>query len=151
MKLYRAIAAGAGVVRRKRMRRIGSIRVLVCWVALSAILPAQQYVFRAFRQAEGLKNLAVNAIAKDRDGFLWVATENGVYRFRGSDFERFGPEQGIAEIEIRDVVADPDGTVWIGTLHNFYHWDGRSFFLPGGIQRASGLLGPWPWKTRATC
>jgi diguanylate cyclase (GGDEF)-like protein len=123
------------------MRRIGSIRVLVCWVALSAILPAQQYVFRAFRQAEGLKNLAVNAIAKDRDGFLWVATENGVYRFRGSDFERFGPEQGIAEIEIRDVVADPDGTVWIGTLHNFYHWDGQKF-LPSGRDSAR-IRAPW--------
>jgi ligand-binding sensor domain-containing protein len=68
---------------------------MVCWLALSASLQAQQYVFRAYRQAEGLKNLAVNALATDRTGFLWLGTENGVYRFLGSGFERFGPEQGI--------------------------------------------------------
>ncbi len=62
------------------MRRVGLIRVLVCWLVFSALLPAQQYVFRSFRQAEGLKNLAINAMATDRSGFLWIATENGVYR-----------------------------------------------------------------------
>lgn len=107
------------------------IRLFLCWLALSAILPAQQYVFHAYRQADGLKNLAVKALTRDREGFLWVATENGVYRFIGSDFKQFGREQGILELNIEDVVADSTGTVWVGTSENLYRWDGRRF-LPAG-------------------
>ena len=105
--------------------------MLALWLAVCAAMQAQQYVFRAFRQAEGLKNLAINDLAADRRGFLWVATENGVYRFLGSGFERFGPEQGIAEPNVRAVLVAPDGTVWAATLGNLYRWDGHRFEAAG--------------------
>ena len=111
----------------------GAVRVFACWLALLAGLQAQQYVFRAYRQAEGLKNIAINGSATDRDGFLWVATENGVYRFLGSSFERYGPEQGLTGLDARDIVPDPNGTVWVGTEENLFRWDGVKF-LPAGPQ-----------------
>ncbi len=97
----------------------------------STVLGAQQYVFRSYRQAEGLKNLAINAMTDDRKGLLWLATENGVYRFLGSGFQRFGPEQGIGELDVLDVVAGADGTVWAGTEENLYRWSGQRF-VPAG-------------------
>lgn len=110
------------------MSRLLLIRFIAGLFALSAVcLQAQQYVFRAYRQAEGLKNLAVNALTRDRNGFLWVATENGVYRFLGSSFEQYGREKGIADLDARNIVADPNGTVWVGTLDNLYRWDGQRF------------------------
>jgi len=109
------------------VRKVALIRIVVCWLAICASLQAQQYVFRAYRQAEGLKNLAVNSMATDPSGFLWLGTENGVYRFLGSSFERFGPEQGIAELNIRALVLDPNGVVWVGTNENLYRFDGRRF------------------------
>jgi len=102
-------------------------RALAGWLALAATLHAQQYVFRAYRQAEGLRNLAVNALATDRKGFLWVATENGVFRFLGSEFVRFGPEQGIAEVDIQAIVLDQNDTVWVGTSENLYRLQGERF------------------------
>ncbi len=113
------------------MTRFGPIRFLVCLLAFSAALQAQQYVFRAFRQAEGLNNLGISSLETDRDGFLWMGTENGVYRFLGSGFERFGAEQGITDLEIRDVVSDPNGTVWVATDSDLFRWDGQRF-LPAG-------------------
>jgi diguanylate cyclase (GGDEF)-like protein len=107
------------------------MRILVCWLAIAVAVQAQQYVFHAYRQAEGLKSLSVNAITIDRFGFLWVATENGVYRFLGSSFQHFGWEQGIGDPEISDVVADPDGTLWVGTKENLYRWDGQRFSPAG--------------------
>ena len=118
---------------------IRSVRAFVCWLALSAALPAQQYVFRPYRQAEGLKNLAVNGLARDSEGFLWVATENGLYQFIGSSFRPFGREQGIAESDVRSVVADSNGTVWAGTAGNLYRWDGQRF-LPA-VPNPIHLLG----------
>jgi diguanylate cyclase (GGDEF)-like protein len=101
------------------------------WLVITATMQAQQYVFRAYRQAEGLKNLAINDLAKDREGFLWVATENGVYRFLGSGFERFGPEQGIADLNIRALIVDPNGTVWAATYEDLYRWNGQRFVAAG--------------------
>ena len=105
--------------------------MLAFWLAVSTAMQAQQYVFRAFRQAEGLNNLAINDLAADRHGFLWVATENGVYRFLGSGFERFGPEQGIDELNVRAVLVAPDDTIWAATRANLYHWDGHRFVRAG--------------------
>ena len=112
------------------MTRLASIRVLACWLAFSAILQAQRYDFHVYRQAEGLKNLAVNALATDTSGFLWVATENGVYRFLGSSFEQYGKEQGIAERDVKDIYVDSSG-VWAGTDENLYRWDGQRFQAVG--------------------
>ena len=115
------------------MKRVGPICGLTCWLMLSAVLPAQQYVFRAFRQAEGLNSIAATSLATDRSGFLWIGTENGVYRFLGTTFERYGTDQGIAELEIRDVVSDPNGTIWVATEGNLYRWDGQRFFPAGQV------------------
>jgi diguanylate cyclase (GGDEF)-like protein len=115
------------------MGRFGSIRVLACCLAFSAALHAQQYTFRAFRQAEGLKNLSIDALVTDRLGFLWMATENGVFRFIGSGFEHYGLEQGFGETYVLDMVSDPDGAIWVATEANLYRWDGQRF-LPAGSE-----------------
>ena len=41
---------------------------------------AQQYRFRFFGTEDGLSNLAVKVLFQDRTGFLWAATESGVFR-----------------------------------------------------------------------
>lgn len=107
--------------------------MFLCWLGLGAGLPAQQYVFHMYRQAEGLKNVAINGLTRDRDGFLWIATENGVYRFLGGGFKQYGPEQGIAGLDVRELVADPDGTVWVGTDEDLYRWDGERFVAAGKV------------------
>ncbi|MGC9157927.1 MAG: diguanylate cyclase domain-containing protein [Terracidiphilus sp.] len=122
------------------MGRFGAIRIASFLLAFSTVLVAQQYTFRSYRQAEGLKNLAINAMTVDRRGFLWLATENGIYRFFGSEFERFGPEQGIGGSDVLDVVASPDGLVWVGTDENLYRRAGDLFVAAGGTP--IHLLGP---------
>jgi diguanylate cyclase (GGDEF)-like protein len=113
------------------MKQIDSVRVLAFWLMLIAVLPAQQYVFRAFRQPEGLNSIATTSLATDSSGFLWVGTENGLYRFLGSTFERYGVEQGIAEHYVLDVIADSNGAIWASTEENLYRWNGQRF-LPAG-------------------
>ncbi|MGB8260734.1 MAG: two-component regulator propeller domain-containing protein, partial [Terracidiphilus sp.] len=112
--------------------------VLLC---AGTLLQAQQFVFHAYRQAEGLKNLAIHTMACDREGYLWVATENGLYRFLGSGFIRYGPEQGLGGIDIRDVRTDAAGIVWAGTDRGLYRWEGQRFVpaTPAPVR----IFSPW--------
>jgi ligand-binding sensor domain-containing protein len=58
-------------------------------------LSAQQFTFRQYGQQDGLANLALNCLLQDHTGFIWMCTENGLFRHDGTDFERFGESEGI--------------------------------------------------------
>jgi len=58
----------------------------------------------------------VSALAQTDDGFLWVGTTEGLYRFDGVTFEAYKPETGsFPATGIKTLEAAPDG-LWIGYL-----------------------------------
>ena len=94
---------------------------------MAGTLPAQEYSFRSFGNAEGLTNLAVRQIYQDRGGFLWVSTENGIFRYDGDRFEAFGPAQGIPATSAAAFGEAPDGSFLVGGSFGLYHLRGNSF------------------------
>jgi diguanylate cyclase (GGDEF)-like protein len=68
----------------------------------------------------GLGNLNVNCIAQDRAGYLWVGTENGLYRYDGREFRQFGAADGLHGHIIQSLFAGPDGTLFAGTTTGIY-------------------------------
>jgi signal transduction histidine kinase/ligand-binding sensor domain-containing protein len=58
----------------------------------------------------------VSSLAQTEDGFLWVGTTEGLYRFDGMTFEAYKPETGtFPATGIKTLEAAPDG-LWIGYL-----------------------------------
>ncbi len=91
------------------------------------ILCAQEPNFRAFGSSEGLKNLAVRRIYQDRIGFLWVSTENGIFRFDGERFELFGAARGIPSNSGVAFGEAPDGSLLVGGTIGLYRLSGNRF------------------------
>ena len=91
------------------------------------MLFAQEYSFRTFGNADGLGNLAVRQIYQDQVGFLWVSTEDGIYRYDGERFEAFGPAQGIPATSGAALGDAPDGSLLIGGDFGLYHLKGNRF------------------------
>lgn len=79
---------------------------------------AQRYSFREYRT--GLANLNINGIAQDRTGYLWAGTENGLYRYDGIQFLRFGASAGVTGRTIENLFVGPDGTLWVGTTEGIF-------------------------------
>ncbi len=102
-------------------------RALAFLLLMAGSLPAQEYSFRSFGNAEGLANLAVRQIYQDRGGFIWVSTENGIFRYDGDRFEAFGPAQGIPITSAVAFGEAPDGTLLAGGSIGLYHLTGNSF------------------------
>jgi signal transduction histidine kinase/ligand-binding sensor domain-containing protein len=79
------------------------------------------------------------ALDQGPDGFLWLGTGSGLYRFDGITFERFRPQPGerLASIDITAVNALAPNEVWVG-----YSGGGVSHLRDGHVttfQRDDGI------------
>ena len=61
----------------------------------NACRAAERYVFQVLDQEQGLSNETVTRLARDRQGALWVGTENGLDRYDGHRFLRFTTSEGL--------------------------------------------------------
>ncbi len=97
-------------------------RVWICCVAVLHFAAhscfAQRYSFHDY--AEGLGNLVVNSVVQDRTGYLWVGTENGLYRYDGVQFRQYGAASGLHAHTIQNLYLGMDGTLWVGTTAGIY-------------------------------
>lgn len=70
-------------------------------------------LLKRFGVEEGLLNRRVNAIAQDRDGFLWIATPGGLHRFDGYVFKSYTTADGLASNAVDDIWMDAEGLLWL--------------------------------------
>ena len=66
---------------------------------------------------EGLPHNQVNDIAQSEDGYLWLATWEGLVRYNGQEFELFGPQnvEAFSDQGIRAVSTRTPGTLVVST------------------------------------
>jgi diguanylate cyclase (GGDEF)-like protein len=95
---------------------------------------AQRYTFRGY--TDGMGNLNITCIAQDHTGYLWVGTQNGVYRYDGSHFQRYGATEGLPERTIENLFVGLDGTLWVGTDNGIYYAQADGRFAE--------VHSPWP-------
>ncbi|UXI66888.1 two-component regulator propeller domain-containing protein [Tahibacter amnicola] len=103
--------------------------------AAPADVPDGRYAFRTYGLDQGLSNLTVWALRQDRQGLLWVGTENGLMRYDGRRFDVFGPDDGLPNSSINHLAEDPEGVLWVATTR------GLAFRNEGRFVRAPGLPG----------
>src|SRR3984893_14117550 len=95
-----------------------------CWVLLAlqsgaadANKPLTEYTHTVWTHKDGLPSAFIYSIAQTEDGYLWLATTDGLVRFDGVRFVHWRPKTGYTELlgVVRKVYAARDGSLWIGT------------------------------------
>ncbi len=95
--------------------------LLILSVFFQNALPAQpgSYSFLHYTTDQGLSNDNIRAICKDRQGFLWIGTVNGLNRFDGQSFKVFKNDPAnpgsLRNSFVRDITLGPDGLLWLST------------------------------------
>jgi ligand-binding sensor domain-containing protein len=82
---------------------------------------------------DGLSNSAVISIFKDKRGYMWFGTWDGLNRYDGKNIKTFYPdlfdENAISNNIIRNMIEDVHGKMWIVTEQgiNQYSYDRENF------------------------
>ena len=90
--------------------------------------PLAEYGRQAWALENGLPQNTVHALAQTRDGFLWLATEDGLVRFDGIGFAVFdrNSRPALPSDDIRCLLETRDGALWIGTSEGLVRWRNES-------------------------
>jgi ligand-binding sensor domain-containing protein len=80
---------------------------------------SHHFSFEHYTIADGLSNNSINAVLQTRDGFIWVATKDGLNRFDGQKFVVFKHDpslkNSIPENYVMSLFESRDGIFWVGT------------------------------------
>ncbi len=73
-----------------------------------------QFHHTTWSEAEGAPS-EISALAQTEDGYLWIGSARGLFRFDGVKFEEYKPQPGVElpSHSIYSLMATPDGGLWI--------------------------------------
>jgi len=111
--------------------------------ALDPDKPVGHYLLSKWGTEKGLPADAVNAIVQTPDGFLWLGTDKGLFRFDGMILESiyFSDSPGGQSPYINTLLADKDGGLWIGERNNLlYLKDSQLQYVLKEGERPTGAI-----------
>ena len=96
--------------------------------ALNPALDVSQYAHTTWKIRDGFPKSEISSIAQTPDGYLWLGSEFGLFRFDGVRHVQWRPpaNQELPSNFILSLLVNRDGTLWIGTANGLASWkDGR--------------------------
>lgn len=126
-----------------------SIRVAFLLIFLTRffVLRAQEYSFTHYDTKEGLAGSTAYCITQDKEGFLWIGTENGLSRFDGTRFVNYSVLEGLPDNEVLNLYADSKGRLWITAfkVSICYYYKGKIYNTGNdpGLQKIKLTTNVW--------
>ncbi len=91
-----------------------SVLLVLC---SSVAVVSQTFDFNVYNSSIGLPQNYIYSIEQDRNGFIWIATAEGVSRYDGVSFVNFSDKDSLADNFTRSIyISQTDGRVILG--HN---------------------------------
>ncbi|MFD2162134.1 two-component regulator propeller domain-containing protein [Paradesertivirga mongoliensis] len=148
--LIRVICTNTYLGREELLRLFG--KYLIVFLILEALShPGYTQLkanFTRYSTEDGLSHDGVLCITKDREGFMWFGTWDGINRFDGHSFTSYkslpGDSSNLKNNKIRTIIEDKRGYLWVKTYDNLvYRFDKRKeefVSVPGRAKEFSNLI-----------
>jgi len=127
--------------------------VLLVAALLVNVLSAQHYPLTTLNFEDGLTRSSFFEVAKDPQGYMWLATEMSVIRYDGTDFKQYTNNNGIKGNFVLDIDFDESGNMWVSTYGGgVARFDGTRFWsfntengFPANYIRSAMLSSTGDW------
>ncbi len=99
-----------------------SLHIFICLCCcLHTVTFGQQSLrFDRLGREEGLSQSSVNCMLRDKDGFMWFGTQDGLNLYDGKKFRVFqnqpGDSTSLSNNYIVSICEDEEGYLWVGTM-----------------------------------
>jgi len=97
-----------------------SLKNILLFVLILAIqlLSIAQESFRTLGPDQGLAGYETHDILQDNEGYIWIATDQGLSRYDGKSVKNFDTEDGLPDLVVLHLSLMPDGALLGITLSN---------------------------------
>lgn len=109
---------------------MGLVRLSICWLFICitgwCFGQEKQYHFVHLDIKNGLSHNQISAIYKDKEGFMWFGTQEGLNKYDGYTFKVFRHDaanpSSLSDDRINNFYEGPGGKLWIdaGYIYNIY-------------------------------
>jgi len=93
--------------------------ILLCATSLNSYADTTKYSFEHFSREQGLSQLSAQVLYKDKQGFIWAGTADGLNRFDGYQFKVYKANSdklnSLSDNWIKSIYEDSNATLWFGT------------------------------------
>lgn len=101
-------------------RKLGTTFLLLCTAVIFFPLTVfSQLKFKHLTINQGLSQNSVLCMWQDREGFVWIGTEDGLNRYDGYEFKHYKHDahnkKSISSSFINSIIEDATGNLWIAT------------------------------------
>jgi hypothetical protein len=87
---------------------------IFCFISLSvSFYNAQIPGMVHYNEGDGLNSSYTYGMNQDKNGFIYIGSDNGFFRFDGTEFKQFGSKDGLKNIEILYCFPTPGGELFI--------------------------------------
>lgn len=118
--------------------------------AVLILLSAQIPGMVNYTEQDGLECSYTYHLRQDKDGFIWIGSDNGLFRFDGKEFKQYGKKEGLKNLDIISCEPLPNGEVFILPFLNDFAYlkDGKVFDLNINDYVKNQFLNSMPKITR---
>jgi ligand-binding sensor domain-containing protein len=94
------------------------------------ITPITQYNIRSWSAKDGLPNDKIIAVYQSAQGYIWLASQEGLVRFDGARFETFDKKNTpvFPHSQVTALIEDKDSTLWISTIRGILKYRRGTFY-----------------------
>lgn len=83
------------------------------FICLSESFHSQDLSCKIFTTDQGLPSNEVYSLIQDSKGYIWGATDAGVFRYNGEYFKLFTSKEGLPGNTALNLMEDPHGKIWM--------------------------------------
>jgi ligand-binding sensor domain-containing protein/two-component sensor histidine kinase len=106
-----------------------SLKILIVVLLISASCFAQHPVYTSLTEKDGLPDIEFYSVLEDKQGFIWLAADKGLYRYDGKHFKNYShpDKRGLSVFGLK---LDNEGHVWCNNISGqFFYVENDSLLL----------------------